>query len=162
MKELKLLFICLGNICRSPAAEAIMSAKLVKAGLDQRIKCDSAGIIGFHAGSLPDARMRSNGKKKGYLINSISRQVNPKTDFDEFDMIIGMDDENIHDLEALTRNASDRKKIFRMTDFSRNYNYQDVPDPYYGGDDGFMLVIDLIEDGCDGLLDHLIKSDKII
>lgn len=150
-----LLFVCLGNICRSPSAEAVMNGKLKAIGWEQRILCDSAGIIGFHSGEPADARMRKHALKRGYALTSLSRQVNQDSDFDRFDMIIGMDDQNIKDLIALARSEDDRKKIFRMTDFSTQKIYNHVPDPYYTGNDGFELVLDLLEDACDGLVEHL-------
>ena len=110
--------------------------------------CDSAGIIEFHACEPSDSRMRKYALKRGYEITSLSRQVNQDSDFDRFDMIIGMDDQNIKDLNALARSEDDRKKIFRMTDFRVHKNYNQVPDPYYSGSEGFELVFDLLEDAC--------------
>jgi len=150
-----LLFVCLGNICRSPSAEAVMNGKIKTIGWERRILCDSAGIIGFHAGEPADARMRKHALKRGYALTSLSRQVKPDSDFDRFDMIIGMDDQNIKDLNALARSEDDRRKIFRMTDFSTQKIYNHVPDPYYSGNDGFELVLDLLEDACDGLMEYL-------
>jgi len=150
-----LLFVCLGNICRSPSAEAVMNGKLKTIGWERRILCDSAGIIGVHSGEPADARMRKHALKRGYALTSIARQVKPDSDFDQFDMIIGMDDQNIKDLNALARSESDRRKIFRMTDFRTQKIYNYVPDPYYSGNDGFELVLDLLEDACDGLMEHL-------
>jgi len=155
MIEKHLLFVCLGNICRSPSAEAVMTGKLKTIGWDRRVLCDSAGIIGFHAGEPADARMRKHALKRGYALTSLSRQVKPDFDFDRFNMIIGMDDQNIIDLNALARSEDDRKKIFRMTDFRVNKKYNHVPDPYYSGNDGFELVLDLLEDACEGLIEHL-------
>ena len=155
MTEKKLLFVCLGNICRSPAAEAVMTGKLKVAGRDGQISCDSAGIIGYHSGSQADVRMRKHAHRRGYSVTSISRQVKSAVDFDRFDMIIGMDDQNIKDLHKLIRSSEDQKKIFRMTDFSSQSAYTHIPDPYYGGAEGFELVLDLLEDACDGLLEYL-------
>ena len=155
MIEKRLLFVCLGNICRSPAAEAVMAGKLKRKGLDRMIICDSAGITGFHSGSQADIRMRKHALKRGYEVTSISRKVKPSTDFDHFDMIIGMDDQNIKDLHALARSDKERKQIYRMTDFSANYNYNHIPDPYYGDHKDFELVLDLLEDACGGLIEYL-------
>ena len=156
-----LLFVCLGNICRSPSAEAVMNGLLKKRGRDLQVICDSAGIIGFHAGEPADARMQKHARKRGYALTSLSRQVKADSDFDRFDMIIGMDDQNIKDLLALARSEDDKKKIFRMTDFCTLHKYNQVPDPYYGGSEGFELVLDLLEDACDGLLAHLDKESEI-
>ena len=161
MVEKKLLFVCLGNICRSPAAEAVMNGKLKKAGWNHQIICDSAGIIGYHAGELADARMRKHALKRGFEVTSISRKVKPAIDFDLFDMIIGMDDQNIKDLNTLARSEAERKLIFRMTDFLTQFKYDHIPDPYYGDQNGFELVLDLLEDACDGLIEHLGKQNQI-
>ncbi len=151
----KLLFVCLGNICRSPAAEAVMTGKLKDAGKDQYIVCDSAGTIGFHSGAQADVRMRKIGLERGYPVTSISRKVKAEVDFDRFDMIIGMDDQNIKDLTSLARSDDDKTKIFKMTDFCTKSRYTYVPDPYYGEEKDFELVVDLLEDACDGLLNYL-------
>ena len=161
MVERKLLFVCLGNICRSPAAEAVMNGKLKMAGLDRQIICDSAGIIGYHAGEQADVRMRKLALNRGYEVTSISRKVKPFTDFDQFDMIIGMDDQNLKDLNALARSDKERKLIYRMTDFRKQFRYNHIPDPYYGDQSGFELVLDLLEDACDGLIDHLVGQNRI-
>ncbi len=151
----QLLFVCLGNICRSPAAEAVMIHKLKKTGLDKFVTCDSAGIIGFHAGQPADSRMKKLALRRGYEVASISRAVIYKIDFNQFDMIIGMDDQNIADLNKLALTNEHRLKIFKMTDFSTKFEYDHIPDPYYGGNDAFELVLDLLEDACDGLISHL-------
>jgi protein-tyrosine phosphatase len=153
-----LLFVCLGNICRSPSAEAVMNGMLKKKGHDQQVVCDSAGIIGFHSGETADVRMQKHALKRGYVLTSRSRKVNRESDFDRFDMIIGMDDQNIKDLNRLARSEDDRKKIFRMTDFCTTFKHRHIPDPYCGGSAGFELVLDLLEDACGGLIIHLEKE----
>lgn len=160
MIEKHLLFVCLGNICRSPSAEAVMNGMLKKKGHDRQVICDSAGILGIHSGEKADIRMQKHALRRGYELTSLSRKVNPVSDFDRFDMIIGMDDENIRDLNALTRTDDDRKKIFRMTDFCTTFKHHHVPDPYYGGNEGFELVLDLLEDACSGLIVHL-ENERI-
>ncbi len=160
MNKKRLLFVCLGNICRSPAAEAVMNAKIKNAGIENQVTCDSAGILGYHSGEKADVRMRNHALKRGYKVTSISRKFNAAHDFDAFDMIIGMDDQNINDLNLLTRTSADKGKICRMTDFSTQKLYNYIPDPYYGGPEGFELVIDLLEDACDGLLGYLKKVSK--
>lgn len=146
------LFVCLGNICRSPSAEAVFNALIRKNGLENVLQCDSAGTDAYHVGQSADYRMKQVAKKRGYQLTSISRKVNPKLDFDRFDYIIGMDRQNVRDLQRLAGNDNDRKKIYLMTDFCSNPNYDSVPDPYYGGNDGFELVLDILEDACEGLL----------
>ena len=153
-----LLFVCLGNICRSPSAEAIFKSMVDSEGLGNEIEVDSAGILGVHSGDKADSRMRSHASKRGYSLESISRKFNPTIDFDKFDLIIGMDDENIADLKRMARSESDLQKIHKMTDFSVKFNYSVVPDPYYGGDKGFELVIDLLEDACSNLLSNVRKT----
>lgn len=151
-----ILFVCLGNICRSPAAECIMKMKLEKLGYaENEVRIDSAGIGSWHEGQLPDRRMRSHGCDRGYDISSRARQIR-REDFDRFDFIIGMDHENVADLMSLARTPEDRKKILRMADFfTRHKGFDTVPDPYYGGDRGFELVLDMLEDACDGVIDRL-------
>jgi protein-tyrosine phosphatase len=151
----KILFVCLGNICRSPSAEAVFNSLIEKKGLKDKFQCDSAGTAAYHAGDPADYRMKQFAKKRDYNLTSISRPVNPKKDFDRFDLIIGMDRLNTRDLKAMARNDTDRRKIHLMTDFSKNKDYDSVPDPYYGGASGFELVLDILEDACSGLLEKL-------
>jgi protein-tyrosine phosphatase len=155
----KLLFVCLGNICRSPAAETVMNDFLKREAFEGDVICDSAGILGYHSGEKADKRMRLHASKRGYQITSISRQFDSNVDFEKFDMIIGMDDQNIHDLKQLAKNEKNRTKIFRMTDFCTKYDFDHVPDPYYGGTDGFELVLNLLEDACSGLIKYLKESN---
>lgn len=152
--KIKVLFVCLGNICRSPSAEAIMKKLVSEAGLTDRIFIDSAGIHGYHEGELPDSRMRMHGSRRGYKLDSLSRPVKT-ADFYDFDMIIGMDDSNISDLRRKAPDVESLDKIHRMTDFSHNKLHDHVPDPYYGGASGFELVLDLLEDSCAGLLEAI-------
>lgn len=154
-KKIKVLFVCLGNICRSPSAEAIFKGHAEKKDLHDLFEIDSAGTSGYHQGEPADARMRRHASKRGYQLTSLSRKFDPASDFDYFDIIVAMDRENLHDLRQMARSKSDEKKLFLMTDFSSVYDYDYVPDPYYGGDQGFELVIDLLEDASDGLLKHL-------
>lgn len=151
-KKYRILFVCLGNICRSPSAEAVMKHIIVDAGLSDRIEVDSAGIIDYHEGEMADPRMRAHAARRGYQLESISRPV--KTlDFYDFDLIIGMDNRNIDDLKRMAPDLESVAKIHQMTEYSRNKLYDYVPDPYYSGAEGFELVLDLLEDACQGLLD---------
>lgn len=150
-KMKKILFVCLGNICRSAAAEAVMKAVVEKAGRKDDFFIDSAGIISVHKGEPADNRMRKHAAKRGYAVTSISRPVNYR-DFEEFDILVGMDNTNIDDLMDKAPSIEAQKKIVKMTDFCEHSQYDYVPDPYYGGEDGFELVLDILEDACAGLL----------
>ena len=152
---MRILFVCLGNICRSPAAEGIFKQLLVTEGLDKKYDCDSAGIVGYHEGAGAYPRMKKVALKHGYELNSISRPVRPEQDFEEFDLIIGMDDQNIKDLNILAPNRKLKKKIRKMTDYCTNKKYTSVPDPYYGETRDYELVIDILEDACEGLLKEI-------
>lgn len=154
----KILFVCLGNICRSPGAEAVFNALIEKNDLENELSCDSAGTAAFHTGEPADYRMRQVAQKREYQLTSISRPVDPDSDFDRFDFIIGMDKQNVRDLKGMARNENDRKKILLITDFCIKQKYTSVPDPYYGGDAGFELVLDILEDACDGLIRKLTQS----
>ncbi len=154
----QVLFVCLGNICRSPSAEAVFNAMIEKYGLQNDIQCDSAGTAAYHAGDQADYRMKQFAKKRGYLLTSISRPVDPEKDFDRFDYIIGMDSQNVRDLKAIARNESDRKKISLMTDYCSGKKYDSVPDPYFGGAVGFELVLDILEEACEGLIREIRKG----
>ncbi len=155
---MKILFVCLGNICRSSSAEGVMKQLVEKAGLEDRFVIDSAGILSYHEGELPDSRMRAHAARRGYNLTHRSRPVRT-ADFYDFDIIIGMDDRNIEDLKERAPSLEAERKIHRMTDFCTRFTYADhVPDPYYGGAEGFEYVLDLLEDACAGLLEHLRKQ----
>lgn len=154
----KILFVCLGNICRSASAEEIMRTMLHRAGMEKEIKVDSAGLIGYHKGELPDPRMCMHAARRGYNLTHRSRPVCTE-DFFDFDIIIGMDDRNIQDLKERAPGIEEEKKICRMTDFCRTKVTDYVPDPYYGGASGFENVLDILEDACQGLLEYL-QTDK--
>ncbi len=147
----RILFVCLGNICRSSSAEEIMRTFVKKAGRELEIEVDSAGILSYHEGELPDSRMRMHASRRGYNLTHRSRPVRT-LDFYDFDMLIGMDDRNIQDLKDRAPSIEAEKKIYRMTDFCHNKVADYVPDPYYGGAQGFENVLDILEDACAGLL----------
>ena len=153
---MKLLFVCLGNICRSPAAEAIMNTLIDQAGLTDQIICDSAGTSPYHAGHPADSRMRKHVKIKGYDITSISRPFEIE-DFDQFDWIITMDDSNYQDVMSLAKTTKHQKKVLKMAGFCKIKNCDFIPDPYYEKDQGFLNVITLLEDSCSHLLKYLLK-----
>lgn len=151
----KILFVCLGNICRSPSAEGVMRKMLKEAGCEERFVVDSAGISSYHRGELPDGRMRAHAARRGYGLTHRSRPVRTD-DFYDFDLIIGMDDRNIDDLKERAPSDAEWKKIRRMTEFCTKFVHADhVPDPYYGGAEGFEYVLDILEDACAGLLSEM-------
>jgi len=156
MKKSSVLFVCLGNICRSPAAENIFRHVVKKAGLSHEIAIDSAGTIGFHSGKSPDTRMSRTIRQRGYEVGGHARQFSHH-DFDAFDLILTMDDENYANVLSLAKSAAQKDKVRRFTDFCTEHDHDEVPDPYYGRGEGFELVADLIEDGSSGLLAHLTK-----
>lgn len=152
---MKILFVCMGNICRSPTAEGVFRSFAESALSEQILKIDSAGTIGYHAGENADLRAISAAARRNYDIsNIISRKVEDE-DFDVFDLILAMDKENYTDLLKQARssgNSHHADKVKLLLEFSGQDVYQEVPDPYYGGTNGFDLVIDLIEDASQGLL----------
>ena len=151
----RILFVCLGNICRSPAAEGIMRSIVAQKGVSERFEIDSAGTYGGHRGDLPDPRMRRAAAKRGYSLTHRARQVS-ETDFSRFDRIVAMDDMNYETLHRLAPSRDEGQKIFRMAEFCRHHPDRTyVPDPYYEGHEGFELVLDMLEDGCEGLLEDL-------
>lgn len=153
--KIGILFVCLGNICRSPAAEGVMRQLVEERGLENRFKIDSAGLYGGHAGDLPDHRMRVHAIQRGYGLIHRSRKVR-MSDFDDFDLIVAMDHSNYDRLREMAPTVDDEKKVVRMIDFVKGFPQCDcVPDPYYDGAEGFELVLDLLEDGCVNLLDVL-------
>jgi protein-tyrosine phosphatase len=150
----KLLFVCLGNICRSPSAENIMNHLIDKAGLGGQIVCDSAGTSGYHIGSPPDRRMTVAAKQRGILLRGSARQFT-RADFEAFDLILAMDRDNFANIRYLDPQGKYQDKIRLMCDFCTVHTLKEVPDPYYGGPEGFNQVIDLLLDACDGLLDYV-------
>lgn len=152
----KVLFVCLGNICRSPAAEGIMRSILEERGLSERFELDSAGLYSGHAGELPDSRMRAHAVRRGYHLTHRSRPVR-RSDFSDFDLIVGMDASNLSRLKGFAATAEEEAKIVGMASFCRRHpGWDHIPDPYYEGAEGFELVLDLLEDACQGLTDAVI------
>lgn len=151
------LFVCMGNICRSPAAEGVMNSLIVKNGIIGKIQCDSAGTIGYHSGEQADPRMREHARKRGYNLTSIARKFVAE-DFERFHYIIAMDKQNYKDILSLDRENKYWDKVRMMTEFATNQDYKEVPDPYYGGEAGFELVLDILEDSCKGLLDYIMEN----
>ncbi|MDM3857672.1 MAG: low molecular weight phosphotyrosine protein phosphatase [Aphanizomenon gracile PMC649.10] len=154
----KLLFVCLGNICRSPSAENIMNHLIDQASLNNTILCDSAGTAGYHIGAAPDRRMSAAAENKlGFKLIGQARQFQIR-DFQEFDLILAMDCNNYDDILAVDRSGQYHSKVRLMCDFCSTHTLKEVPDPYYGGVEGFNQVIDLLMDACEGLLKHITQK----
>ena len=152
-EKLSVLFICLGNICRSPAANAVMQYIVEERGCANQYVIDSAGIGNWHVGQLPDKRMREYGRLRGYNINHIARQFDARKDFELFDKIVVMDEDNYRNIMSQAPNDLAQEKVVRMADFfTQHPSATCVPDPYYGDAEDFNLALDLIEDGCEGIL----------
>lgn len=148
------LFVCLGNICRSPTADGIFRELVANAKLDQKIMVDSAGTGAWHIGKTPDSRTIAAARTRGYDLSVLrARQVTAR-DFDEFDYVLAMDEANLADLQQL-KPAHFTGHLGLFLEFGARGDYREVPDPYYGGSDGFELVLDLVEDAAQGLLKHI-------
>lgn len=151
----RILFVCLGNICRSPAAEGVMRSVAEREGVADSFEIDSAGTYGGHAGQLPDPRMREAAARRGYDLRHRARRITEE-DFERFDMIVVMDDMNYESVSRLAPERSSLDKLYRFTGFCRRHpQWSHVPDPYYEGHEGFELVLDLLEDGCEGIMERL-------
>ncbi len=156
MKKQSVLFVCLGNICRSPAAEAIFLDLINKKGLNDSFIVDSAGTGSWHIGKKADTRMRIASRKRGVEIDSIARQIS-SNDFEKFNYIVAMDDsnyENIIDMKSRT-SLSDFASIKKIQNFRSIFQEREVPDPYFGGNEGFDNVLDILEDSVSGFLDTI-------
>ncbi len=150
-----MLFVCLGNICRSPAAEGVFREIVREHNASDRFIIDSAGTGNYHIGQLPDRRMRVHARRRGLDLTHHCRQVDIE-DFDNFDIIIGMDASNLANLRRMAPSVEAARKIHSMAEFfSPGARYDHVPDPYYEGAEGFELVLDLLADGCQNLYERL-------
>lgn len=156
MQRKSILFVCLGNICRSPTGEAVMQHFLQQHGGKHDLRVDSAGTIGYHTGNRADSRMRAAGEKRGYSFHSRSRKITPE-DLETFDLVIAMDRENLSDI--LKVDAQPTAEVKLLSDFLDDSWPLDVPDPYYGGDEGFETVLDMIQAAVEPLLLYLTKED---
>lgn len=156
----KILFVCMGNICRSPTAEGVFSHKVAQAGLDDVIEIDSAGTIAYHVGNPPDSRATAAARLRGInLSNQRSRMVD-QSDFETFDYIIAMDYDNESELHDRCPDEH-KDKIQLFLNYAKNTTVKEVPDPYYGAGNGFETVLDLIENASEGFLQHLKNEGAI-
>ena len=156
MSAMNILFVCMGNICRSPTAHGVFRQYIKESGLSHQVTVDSAGTHSFCIGDAPDTRSQIHARKRGYdLSDLVARQLEDR-DFDHYDLLLVMDWENF----ALTEQrcpTNKKHKIRRLTEFCKVNQVSVVPDPYYKGSEGFEEVLDLVEDACDGLLDHVMQ-----
>jgi protein-tyrosine phosphatase len=152
----KVLFVCLGNICRSPTADGVIRKLVADAGLAEQIQVDSAGTAGWHIGRAPDPRTVAAAQKRGFDLSPLCARQVTRVDFAEFDYVLAMDKSNLSDLQAL-KPAGYRGHLGLFLAFSEQQKFREVPDPYHGGNDGFELVLDLVEDAALGLLNDIRK-----
>ena len=152
----RVLFVCLGNICRSPAAEGIMLEFVKRAKLEHLVEVDSAGTGAWHIGEAPDDRMIRHARQRGYdLSQLVGRQITAPDDFAKFDYILTMDNANLRDVRALDREQVHHHKIQPLVEYCRIHSIKEVPDPYYKDETGFEHVLDLLEDACTELLNKI-------
>lgn len=151
------LFVCMGNICRSPTAEAVFRHKIAETGI--KLDIDSCGTIGAHAKELPDHRAQKAGTGRGYCFDNLKARKVTKEDFEKFDLILAMDNDNLRDLMSLCPEEY-RYKIKLMLSYGSQTEFEEVPDPYYGGAKGFELVLDLVEDASDGIVKKILGKTR--
>jgi protein-tyrosine phosphatase len=152
--KVKVLFVCMGNICRSPTAEAVFRSYVEKAGLADQIQIDSAGTLDYHVGDAPDTRAQRAARQRGYDMSNLrGRQVEAQ-DFFRFDYVLAMDNLNLVTLERL-RPGDAQSHLGLFLEFAERHREHEVPDPYNGGVEGFERVLDMVEDAADGLLKHI-------
>lgn len=153
-KKIGVVFVCMGNICRSPTAEAVFRLRVAEAGLEQRIRIDSAGTHDYHIGEAPDARTRHAAARRGYDMSALRGRQVEGADFARFDYVLAMDRANLAILQRLRpRDAQGHLGLF--LEFAARHDEREVPDPYYGGTEGFERVLDMVEDAAEGLLRHI-------
>ena len=155
---MRILFVCLGNICRSPTAEGVVRRLVRERGLEEQVELDSAGTGGWHVGAPPDRRATAAAAARGTTLEGAARRFDAARDFDDFDLILAMDEENRRDVVALAPSGEARAKVRLFREFDPaavEAGDLEVPDPYYGGDDGFDHVLDLVERAAEGLLDEV-------
>jgi protein-tyrosine phosphatase len=155
----KILFVCMGNICRSPTAEGVFRAMLAREAPDLVVEVDSAGTTGYHVGEPPDSRTCAAASRRGYDLSPLRARIVEPRDFEEFDLILAMD---LHNLKVLHRRAPAhaRERVRLFLEFSPDSSVSEVPDPYYGGPNGFEEVLDLVEAASQGLLVHVRQRTK--
>lgn len=154
MEKVKVLFVCMGNICRSPTAQGVFERLVHSQGLDDRILIDSAGTHAYHIGNSPDKRSQAAAKSRGLDLSGQRARKVTLADIEEFDYVLAMDRTNLDDLQDMVT-AAQRERVQLFMAFAERWNVDEVPDPYYGGDSGFERVLDMVEDAAAGLLAHI-------
>ena len=152
--SISVLFVCLGNICRSPTAEGVFRKKVEEAGLSHLIRIDSAGTADWHTGKAPDSRTIAAAARRDFALADLRARQIQSADLNQFDYVLAMDETNLADIRRLAPSGH-RALVDLFLQFSTQNRYTEVPDPYYGGEDGFSLVLDLLEDAAEGLLQHI-------
>lgn len=150
--RLRLLFVCMGNICRSPTAEGVAAKLILERGLSTQVEIDSAGTHGYHIGAAPDRRSQAAAHKRGIDLSDLRARAVEPADFERFDLLLAMDERNFDNLKTMAAQSDGSARVFRLLDFAGG---GEVPDPYYGPGDGFERVLNAIEAGCRGLFDQL-------
>ena len=157
MKKISVLFCCMGNICRSPTAEAVFRARVEEAGLAQQILIDSVGTHDYHIGDPPDLRTQRAAKQRGYDLSGLRGRQIEVADFSRFDYVLAMDNANMAILYRLCPKTQ-RDRLGLFLEYANSHKKREVPDPYYGREDGFERVLDMVEDAAAGLLQHIQKQ----
>lgn len=157
MRTVKVLMVCLGNICRSPTAQGVLEQRVRHRGLEHQIYVDSAGTSGWHIGEPPDSRSSRAAQRRGYDLRAQRGRQVTVADFVHFDYVLAMDQQNLQALKTICP-ADFAGHLALLLEFGQQTSYREVPDPYHGGSDGFELVLDLIEDAADGLLEHILNN----
>ncbi|MBO0611742.1 MAG: hypothetical protein RL122_2148 [Pseudomonadota bacterium] len=157
MEKVKVIFICMGNICRSPTAQGVFERLVHSQGLTERILIDSAGTHAYHIGKAPDLRSQVAAKGRGLDLSKQRARKVTIADIEEFDYVLAMDRTNLDDLQDMVT-AAQRERVRLFMEFAERWNVDEVPDPYYGGNSGFERVLDMVEDAAAGLLAHIRRT----
>ena len=158
IKTVSVVFVCMGNICRSPTAEGVFRNEVSERNLQDVVKIDSAGTHAYHIGESPDSRSQSTAKSRGIDLTSQRARKFEANDFNRFDYVIAMDRSNYEDLKVLA-NPEQQEKLHLFMGFTTAWDNAEVPDPYYGGGDGFSNVFDMVQSASQGLLESIVKND---
>ena len=157
--KISVLFVCMGNICRSPTAEGVFRHVVKQAGMQDKVMIDSAGTHAYHIGESPDKRSQAKAKEQGVDLSKQRARKALAEDFEHFDYIIAMDRSNYEDLKRLISNQEQAQKLSLFMDYADNWNNTEVPDPYYGGSNGFQEVFDMVTSASEGLLEHIQRNN---